>query len=102
MRLGYQATKRRPWFLKHAENHWAVRSLGPNSSLVETRAETDVNLFPGLFMAPLFKFQMGRNGAQSLEELKYYLERDQPRPRKLKAQQKHVQKEVSFPTVTGM
>jgi hypothetical protein len=45
---------------------------------------------------------MSRIGAQSLEELKYYVERDQPYPRKLKTQQKHVQKEVSFPTVTGM
>jgi hypothetical protein len=102
MRMGYQATKGRPWFLKHAENHWAVRSLGQHTSLVETRAETDVSLFPGFFLAPLFKFQIGRIGAQSLEELKYYVEHDQPHPRKLKAQQKHVQKEVSFPTVTGM
>ena len=95
MCFGYQATEGRPWFLKHAENHWVVRSLGPNTSLVETRAEIDVSLFPGLFLAPLFKLQMGRIGAQSLEELKYYVERDQPHPRKLKAQQKHVQKEVS-------
>ena len=33
MRFGYQATEGRPWFLKHAENHWVVRSLGPKTSL---------------------------------------------------------------------
>jgi len=93
MSFAYQATEGRPWFLKHAENHWAVRSLGPDTSLVKTRAETDVSLFPGLFLAPLFKIQMSRIGTQSLEELKYYVERDQPHPRKLKAQQKHVPKE---------
>ena len=92
MRFGYQATEGRPWFLKRAENHWVVRSLGPHTSLVETRAEIDVSLFPGLFLAPLFKLQMGRVGVRSLEELKYYVERDQPHPRKLKAQQKHLQK----------
>lgn len=92
MRFAYQATDGRPWFLKHAENHWAVRSLGPQTSLVEVQAELDLNLFPGLFLAPLLKLQMGRVGAQSLEELKYYVERDQPHPRKLKAQQKQMQK----------
>jgi len=54
-----------------------------------------VSLFPGLFLAPLFKLQMGRISTQSLEELKYYVERDQPHPRKLKAQQKHIQSLLS-------
>jgi len=97
MHFAYQATEGRPWFLKHAENHWSVRSLGPDTSQVETRAETDVSFFPGFLLAPLFKFQMGRIGTQSLEELKYYIEHDQPHPRKLKVQQKHVPKEVSKP-----
>src|SRR5437667_445576 len=26
MRFAYQATNGRPWFLKHAENHWEIRS----------------------------------------------------------------------------
>jgi uncharacterized protein YndB with AHSA1/START domain len=94
MRFAYQATEGRPWFLKHAENHWAVHSLGPHTSLVEVQAEIDMGLFPGLFLAPLLKLHMGRVGAQSLEELKYYVERDQVHPRKLKARQKHVQKET--------
>src|SRR5215467_10789813 len=92
MLFAYQATEGRPWFLKHAENHWAVHSLETHTSLVETRAELDVSFFPGLFLAPRLKLQMGRVGTQSLEELKYYVERDQPHPRKLKAQQKQVQK----------
>jgi hypothetical protein len=71
MSFAYQATEGRPWFLKHAVNHWVVRALGPDTSLVETRAETDVSLFPGFFLAPLFRLQMGRIGVQTLEELKY-------------------------------
>jgi hypothetical protein len=95
MRFAYQATEGRPWFLKHAENHWSVRSLGPHTSLVETRAKTDLRMFPGLFLAPLFRRQMGRIGAQTLEELKYYVEYDRPHPRKLRALQKRQkQKEV--------
>lgn len=95
MRFAYEATNGRPMFLKHAENHWEIRSLEPNISLVATRAETEISVFPGLFLAPLFKLQMGRIGAQSLEELKYYVEHDQPHPRKLKALQKYVKKEAS-------
>jgi len=94
MRFAYQATEGRPWFLKHAENHWAVRSLGTHTSVVETRAETDISIIPGLFFAPLFRLQVGRIGAQTLEELKYYVEHDQPHPRKLKALKKRRQKEV--------
>src|SRR6266568_5680026 len=94
MRFGYQAAEGLLWFLKHAENHWVVRSLGPDASLVEARAEIVVSLLPGLFLAPLLKLQMGRAGVQLFEELKYYVERDQPHPRKLKTQPKHMQKGV--------
>jgi hypothetical protein len=91
MRFAYQATEGCPWFLTRAENHWAVRSLGPDASLVQTRAELHVRLFPGLFLAPLLKLQMGRIGVRTLEELKYYVEHDQVHPRKLKAQRKRLQ-----------
>jgi hypothetical protein len=90
MRFGYEPAEGRPWFIKQAENHWAVHSLGPRTSLVESRAEIDVGLFPGVLLAPLLKLFMGRVGAQFFEELKFYAEQDRPHPRKLKAQQKHL------------
>jgi hypothetical protein len=92
MRFGYEPTEGRPWFVKRAENHWVVRSLGPDTSVVESRAELEMNLFPGVFLAPLVKLFMGRVGAQFSEELRYYVEHDQPHPRKLRAQQKQMQK----------
>lgn len=92
MSFAYQATEGRPWFLKHTENHWVVRELGPQTALVETRAEITMRLFPGLFLAPLLQFQMGRVSVRSFEELKYYVEHNRPHPRKLKAQQKRGQK----------
>jgi hypothetical protein len=90
MRFGYEPTEGRPWFIKDAENHWVVHSLGPQTSLVESHAELDVALFPGVFLAPLLKLLMGRVAAQFFEELKYYAEHDQPHPRKLTAQQKYM------------
>jgi hypothetical protein len=94
MRFAYQATKGRPWFLKHAENYWSLRSLGLHTSLVETRAEIDINTFPGFLLAPLLKYQMGRIGARTLEELKYYDEHDQPHPRKMHALQRQAPKKA--------
>jgi hypothetical protein len=92
MRFGYEPTEGRPWFITHAENHWAVRSLGPDTCVVESRAELEMKLFPGVFLAPLLKLFMGRVSAQFFEELKHYVEYDQPHPRKLKALQKALQK----------
>lgn len=85
MRFGYEPTEGRPWFIKHAENHWLVRSIEPETSLVESHAELDIAFLPGVFVAPLLKLFLGRVGAQFFEELKYYAEHDQPHPRKLKA-----------------
>ena len=53
-----------------------------NQCEVAIRAEIDLAWFPGLFVAPLFKLQMNRISTQTIEELKYYLEHDQPHPRK--------------------
>jgi hypothetical protein len=93
MRFGYQAIGGGlPSFIKRAENNWTVRSLGPNQCVVEARGEIDLRLIPGLFLAPFLKLQMGRTGTQTFEELKYFIEHDQPHPRKLKAQQKQLQK----------
>lgn len=90
MRFGYQAIGELPRFFTHAENNWSVRSLDPNKSVVEFRADVDLKLFPGLFLIllmPLIKYFLG---TRTLEELKYYVGHDQPHPRKLKAQQKQI------------
>src|SRR5258708_13169661 len=58
MRFAYQSIEGRPWFLKHAENHWMVRSLGPHTSLVETRPDLTVRLFPASFTTPHFTLLM--------------------------------------------
>ena len=90
-RFGYKGIEGLPSFIKAAENNWSVHALGANKCLVESRAEVDFKLIPGLLMIPIFKFQMGRTGAKLLEELKYYVEHDHPHPRKLKAQQQQLQ-----------
>ena len=92
MRFGYEAIGELPWpwLLKRAENNWRVHSLNPNKSVAEFRAEVEVKLFPGLLLMPLMPFIKKVWGSRTLEELKYYVEHDQPHPRKLKAQQKQI------------
>jgi hypothetical protein len=89
MRFGYEPTEGRPWFIKHAENHLVVHVLGPQTSVVESRAELEVSLFLGVFLAPLVKLFINRVSTQFFEELKYFVEHGQPHPRKLRAQHKH-------------
>lgn len=84
MRFGYIATSGLPGFITHAENNWTVRALADNQCEATFRGEIDLAWLPGLFMAPLFKFQMKRLTSQTAEELKYFLEHDQPHPRKQK------------------
>ena len=90
MRFGYQGIGKLPSFMKYAKNNWSVHSVESNQSVVESRAEVDIKLFPGLFLLPIFEFQMWKIGNQLFEELKYYVEEDQPHPRKRKALQKLV------------
>jgi hypothetical protein len=85
MRFAYKPTTGRPWYIKRAENHCAVRSLGPQLALVESRAELELPLFPGLAFAPLLKLSIGHVATQFFEELKHYVEQGQPHPRKLRA-----------------
>lgn len=84
-RFGYAATKGLPSFFTKAENNWSVRSLGPDRCLVESQGDMELKNFPGLILAPILKFQMGRIASQVGEELKHYVELGQPHPRKAKA-----------------
>lgn len=88
MRFGYAASDGRPAWITSAENNWSVRALDLTTSLVEARAELNVRFFPGVVLAPLLRLQMDRAGVQLFEELKYFVEHDQPHPRKLRRQQR--------------
>ena len=92
LRFGYRAIGELPWpwLLKRAENNWQVRSLGPDRAKAEFSAEVEVKPFPGLFLIPLIPLFKNVLGTRTLEELKHYVEHDQPHPRKQKALQKQL------------
>ena len=91
-RFGYKGIDL-PWyfFINRIENNWSVHSLEPSKSVVEMRPEIDINPFLGLLLKLLMPFIKKNLGTRTLEELKYYIENDQPHPRKLKAQQKQME-----------
>ncbi|MCA9922637.1 MAG: hypothetical protein KC421_09700 [Anaerolineales bacterium] len=61
---------------------------GPNQCAVTIRGEVELQLFPGLLIAPIMKLQLRRLGKETTEELKYFVENDRPHPRKVKASKK--------------
>ncbi len=86
MRFGYKAIGDLPLFFKNAENNWRVQALEPNKAVVAFRAKLEMAVFPGVFLL-LFKPIIRRVwGTRTLEELKYFVEHDQPHPRKQKIQ----------------
>ena len=88
MKFGYRAINGNPAFLKNAENNWQVNTVGFNQSEVTIRGLVELKSFPGVLVAPFMRIQLRRLGDQTIEELKYYIENDQPHPRKVKALQK--------------
>ncbi|MEZ4616350.1 MAG: SRPBCC family protein [Caldilineaceae bacterium] len=82
MRFGYAAVAGLPGLIRRAENHWAVHAQSPTQSQVKIRGELEVPKYLGLLVAPLLKWQIGRAGQFTLEELKYYIEMGKPHPRK--------------------
>ncbi len=91
-RFSYTATDGMPSFTESAVNNWSVRSTVPKQSVVEASGEVPMRVIPGLFLAAFMKLQLERSAAQIREDLKYFIEQDQPHPRMLKAQRKQLQR----------
>ncbi|MFT5195786.1 MAG: hypothetical protein ACI9EW_000298 [Cellvibrionaceae bacterium] len=91
MRFGY-AMVDPLFFLKSIGNNWSVRAVSRNESIVEFRPEVEVSFAWSLILVPLFKLGGPWMARRVLEELKHYVENDEPHPRKQKALEKAAQK----------
>ncbi|MEM7112135.1 MAG: SRPBCC family protein [Chloroflexota bacterium] len=74
--------------VKSARNTWRVEAVSPSQSRFTMTGQTELNLFPGLLMGILFRFQVPKVLKENLEEAKHYIETGKPHPRKIKAMQK--------------
>lgn len=89
MRFGYKGLGELPLFMKNAENNWSVRAIEADKCVVEFKAIVEIATLPALFMMPLMPLIKKILGTRTLEELKYYVENNEPHPRKVIAQRKH-------------
>lgn len=88
--FSYKAAGQMPWFIHGAENSWHVRALGPTEAEVGFSGVIDSKWLPGLFFLAFKPLVLKFWGTRTLEELKYYVESDQPHPRKVKALKKEL------------
>ena len=84
MRFSYRATSGLPWFMTHAENHWAIEALGPQRAVVKSHAT--MKLSPWLaWLGPLMRLTYKPMMKRVSEEIRHIIETGEPHPRKLAA-----------------
>lgn len=82
--LTYVADSGMPGAIGAASNTWRVEPLGAGSSRVTTAAAIEV-VGPARFAGPLLRLAFGALGRRTLGDLKHYVERGVPSPRKQRA-----------------
>jgi hypothetical protein len=82
--LTYVAASGMPGAIGAASNTWRVEVLGPDASRVSTSATVDV-VGPALLATPLLRLAFGVLGRRTLRDLRHYVERGVPSPRKQQA-----------------
>lgn len=82
--LKYEIIEGLPSMVKKGTNSWSLVSVGTNKTKLTMEMNMDISGFLGTIMKPMMKMQMGGMGNQFLEEFKYYVEKGNPHPRKIK------------------
>jgi len=72
--LAYQFTGGGPGFLLFAENHWTVKEVGPNQSILKMEATMRLKKFMGWLLGGKLKKTIEKELPISLNELKIYAE----------------------------
>jgi O-acetylhomoserine/O-acetylserine sulfhydrylase-like pyridoxal-dependent enzyme len=82
--LTYQVMEGFPFFVERGVNRWRLAEEGGRTRVVSD-AEIVTKGVIGVLMGPMMKMQMSGMMRRTLEDLKYYVERGVPHPRKQKA-----------------
>jgi hypothetical protein len=82
MTFEYEAFEGLPSFITRAANRWSVHQVDDLRCLVRVHATLTLQGPMVLLSCPI-EWQMQAVGARAAEELKYYVERGRPHPRKL-------------------
>jgi hypothetical protein len=82
--LTYEVMEGFPFFVERGINRWRLFDVGGRTRLVSD-AEIVTKGVIGAVMQPMMKMQMSGMMRRTLEDLKHYVERGAPHPRKLRA-----------------
>ena len=83
--LKYEIIEGLPSMVKKGTNRWSLALVATNKTKLTMEMDMTFSGFLGTIMKPMMKMQMGGMGNQFLEEFKYYVEKGNPHPRKIKA-----------------
>lgn len=87
--LSYQVAEGMPSMIKNAINTWQLFSLGNGKTQLKMKMELETRGIMGALMKPMMKMQMGKIATVSADDFKYYVENENPHPRKIKAIKKY-------------
>jgi hypothetical protein len=83
--LAYQIIKGLPNMLESGKNSWRLTSISEHRTRLYMHATIVPKGFFGKLMKPMIKMQFNQMAKHLTEEFKYYLEKGEPHPRKIKA-----------------
>ena len=84
--FGYSADiSSMPFFVREIGNDWQVEAKGGDQSVVHMHMQARLMPVFAQVMGPFLKRQMSKSADTILEELKYYAEKGEIHPRKVKA-----------------
>ncbi|MBN8718445.1 MAG: SRPBCC family protein [Sediminibacterium magnilacihabitans] len=87
--ISWQAVQGMPSMVKFAKNTWTLTSIEQNKTKVNMKMDIEVGGLMGFLMQPMMKMQMSSMGNTLTSDFKYYLEKGQPSPKKVKAMRKY-------------
>ena len=87
--LSYEIITGLPSMMKSANNSWKLRPKYANQTALEMLAHIEPKGFIGKLMSPMIKLQFNKMANNLIEEFKYYVENNQPHPRKVNAAKKY-------------
>ena len=81
-----------PGFVTSAENTWTLEEISSNTTHIVGQTEMHVKGIMGFLFRGLMRSNLDRVLAEMAEEVKYFIEKGRPHPKKLKAIAKYEQK----------
>lgn len=84
--LKYKAISGTPFFIKDMNASWVLSEESNNSTKVVMNMEVELKGLIGVILTPVAKLKLGKLGSELMGDLKYYLEKGKPHPRKVQSQ----------------